>query len=112
MNSCSPLRSTRLISTQALTRRRSPMLFTIINISKMVAIENTQNVFDLTTDALLPSGARIELTFLLAGLLVEQRKVPLQESINALDYEYVGYDRGTGTITVYTVVEHILPLRE
>jgi hypothetical protein len=78
----------------------------------------SMNVFDITINPLnkdipqvIESGARVELTFKVAGFQVQSGE-SLQASIDALDFDYVGHDRAANTLTAYTIVDKIAATRE
>jgi hypothetical protein len=65
-----------------------------------------------TVDPMQP-GSRIELTFMLDAISVEdEQPLSLLASIDLLDFDYVGHDHGTNTITTYTIAGFLPTIRE
>jgi len=78
----------------------------------------SMNVFDISinpfnndTPQVIEPGARVELTFKLAGFQLQSGE-SLQNSIDSLDFDYVGHDRATNTLTAYTIVDKIPAVQE
>ena len=75
-----------------------------LTIQNVLAVPNTSNVFDITVNEVIVSGARLTLTFTLNAIHVgdNQDNSPLlQSALETLNFSYVGHDRVANTISVY-----------